>query len=139
MQPIDFPAVRDLTILIVDDNEDALEMLGTFLSSCGADVLQARSAVGALAYIDAKPQIDVMITDLSMPDMDGVELVRWLRRHPARAAMPAIALTGFPESYMDTAGFSAFLRKPADLDELCKTITSVIDQGSTPTDVQRAG
>jgi CheY-like chemotaxis protein len=128
MQPVDFPDVRNRIILLVDDNEDALEVLGTFLSSCGASILQARTAVDALAYIDTQPHIDVMVTDLSMPDMDGVELVRRLRRHPLRSAMPAIALTGFPESYKDTAGFTAFMLKPANLDDLCKTITTVIEQ-----------
>jgi CheY-like chemotaxis protein len=56
-------------------------MLATFLQACGAYVLQARSASGALAYIDTQPHSDLMITDVSMPEMDGTELVRRLRAH----------------------------------------------------------
>ena len=138
MQPLEFPDVRSLTILLVDDNEDALEVLGAFLGSCGASVLQARTAFDALAYIDTHPHIDVMITDLSMPGMDGFELVRRLRRHPSRSAMPAIALTGFPESYMDRADFTAFLLKPTSFDDLCKTITSVVGQSCPGSEMPRA-
>lgn len=147
MRALDLPDLSRRTILIVDDNPDSLDMLATVLRGCGAYVLQASSAVGALAYIDTEPGIDVMITDLSMPEMDGVELVRRLRRHPARASIPAIALSGFPalvrtgfyEFYKDPKGFDAFLRKPADLDELCKTITTVIDKRHWKTDSERAG
>lgn len=139
MRPLDLPDLRNRIILIVDDNDDALDMLGTFLRACGAYVLQAHSAAGALAYIDTQPRIDVMITDLSMPDMDGVELVRRLRKHPSRASTPAIALTGFYEFYMDTTGFDAFLRKPVNLDQLCKTITTAVGNGHPRSEAQRAG
>jgi hypothetical protein len=47
--PLDLPSLRGLTILIVDDNDDALELLTTFLNACHADVLSARTATGALA------------------------------------------------------------------------------------------
>jgi CheY-like chemotaxis protein len=139
MRPIALPDLSKRTILIVDDNDDALDMLGTFLRACDAHVLEARSAIGALAYIDNQPRIDLMITDLSMPDMDGIELVRRLRRHSSRASIPAIALTGFYEFYMDTTGFDAFLRKPVNLDDLCTTITTTIEKGHSRSDSQRAG
>jgi CheY-like chemotaxis protein len=139
MRPLDLPDLTSRTVLIVDDNGDALEMLGTFLRACGAYVLEARSAVGALAYVDTQPRIDVIITDLSMPDMDGVELVRRLRNHPSRASIPAVALTGFYEFYLDTTGFDAFLRKPVNLDELCKTIMTAIEKGHPRPESQRAG
>jgi two-component system CheB/CheR fusion protein len=147
MRALDLPDLSRLIILVVDDNNDSLEMLGTFLRACGAHVLQASSALEALTYIDTESQIDVLITDVSMPHIDGVELVRRLRRHPARASIPAIALSGFPalvrtgfyEYYKDPGGFDAFLRKPADLDELCKTITTAIRNRRRKTDSERAG
>src|SRR5688572_6248385 len=104
-------------------------MLGTFLRACGANVLQARSASAALGYVETQPRIDALVTDLSMPVMDGIELVRRLRDHPSRSNIPAIALTGFYESYLDTAGFTAFLRKPVDLDKLCKAIIDASERG----------
>jgi len=141
MRPLDLPDLSGRTILIVDDNDDALDMLGTFLRACGAYVLLARSAIGALAYVDTQSRIDAVITDLAMPDMDGVELVQRLRHHPLHSSIPAIALTGFYEFYMDTrnAGFTAFLQKPVNLDGLCKTITDAIENGHPASGSRRAG
>lgn len=112
----------------MDDNDDALDMLTTFLRACGAHVLAARGALTALSYVETEARIDAIISDLSMPAMDGVELVRRLRDHPKGRSIPAIALTGFHEQYMDptNAGFNAFLRKPVNLDGLCSTIRNVI-------------
>jgi len=86
----------------------------------GAHVLQARTGTGALAYVETQDHIDAIVTDLSMPHMDGVEMVQRVRRHRSRASLPAIAVIGFYEQYMDTkaAAFNAFLRKPVDFDEL---------------------
>ena len=127
--PPDLPNLSGRTILIVEDNDDALDMLSTFLRACGAHVLQARGALAALSYVETQPKIDAVITDLSMPNIDGVEFVQRLRAHRRGRSIPAIALTGFYEQYMNTqaAGFNAFLRKPVDFDDLCRTIRSVLD------------
>jgi CheY-like chemotaxis protein len=108
------------------DTVSASDMLTTFLHACGAGVLQARNAAAALAYVDTQQHIDVIISDISMPRVDGVELVRRVRER--RPSLPAIALTGFYEDYMDTrtAGFAAFLRKPVNLDELCRAIRNAV-------------
>jgi two-component system CheB/CheR fusion protein len=127
MRALDLPDLSGLTLLVVDDNDDALEMLTTFLTACDAQVLMARTASAALAYIETTAKIDALITDLSMPHMDGIELIQRVRRHPSRHLLPAIALTGFQERYMDARGFDAFLQKPANLDQLCTTIRSVIE------------
>jgi CheY-like chemotaxis protein len=78
----DLPDLSRLTLLAVDDNADALEVLGTILKACGAHVLEARDATDALAYVDTTPGLDAIITDLSMPGMDGVELARKVRQKP---------------------------------------------------------
>jgi CheY-like chemotaxis protein len=119
---LELPDLSRLTLLAVDDNADTLEVLGTILKACGADVLEARNARDALAYIDTTPALDAIITDLSMPGMDGVELARKVREQPSRRGLPLIALTGFPERYVDTSAFDAFLKKPFDFDELCRTV-----------------
>jgi two-component system CheB/CheR fusion protein len=127
VRPSNLPDLSGLTILVVDDNDDALEILGTLLRACGAHVLQARNAPAALAYVETEAKIDAVVTDLSMPAMDGVELVRRIRQSRPMRSIPAIALTGFYEHYMDThaAAFDAFLRKPVNFDELCKTIRRI--------------
>lgn len=126
MRSLDIPDFTGLTLLVVGDNDDSLEMLATFLQGCGASVLPARNGMAA-AYIEAAPKIDALITDLAMPVMDGAELVQRLRGHPTRHAVPAIAVSGFFQDYMDVRGFDAFLRKPVDPDELCRQIRAAVD------------
>jgi CheY-like chemotaxis protein len=128
MRPIKLPDLSGVTLIVVDDNDDSLRVLGEFLRACGAHVLEARGALTALSYVETQDKVHAIVTDLSMPNMDGVELVQRVRTHPRGRAIPAIALTGFYEQYMDTqsTGFNAFLRKPVDFDELCKTIRSVV-------------
>jgi CheY-like chemotaxis protein len=115
-----------LTLLVVDDDDAALGALTRLLTACGATVLRAGSASAALAYLNTAAKIDVLISDLSMPQMDGVELVQYVRRHPSRHRLPAIALSGDSPTYMDARGFNTFLQKPVDLDQLCVAIRSVI-------------
>jgi len=91
-KPLNLPDLSRLTLLVVDDNADSVEMLAAFLKACGARVLVARSAAGALAHVDAAPRLDAMVTDLAMPQMDGVELVRKVRARPDRTGLPVIAL-----------------------------------------------
>ncbi len=122
--PLDLPDLTGLTVLVVDDNDDAVEILATFLKACGAHVLFARSARDGLAHIEATPRLDAVVTDVSMPQMDGVEFARRIRQDPRRHSLPVIALTGFYEQHKKTAEFNACLRKPCNFDELCNTITS---------------
>ena len=107
---------------------DSLDMLTAFLRACGAQILQARTASGALAYIDGAPKLDAIVTDLAMPHMDGVELLKKVRAHPDWHGLPVIALTGFYEDYAGAEGFEAFLRKPVDFGLLCSAITALVER-----------
>jgi CheY-like chemotaxis protein len=120
--------LSDLKLLLVDDTEDSLDMLATFLRSCGCEIVTARTAAEALAHLDTDVELDAIVTDVSMPIMDGVDLVRKLRAHPTRHSLPAIAVTGFYELYAEGgAGFDAILRKPVNFEQLCATMRAVID------------
>ena len=124
--PLRLPDLQGLTILVVDDNEDAIEVLSTFLKACGAETLLARSAIGALGYVDTTLKMDAVVTDISMPQMSGVEFAQKVRGHPFRNRLPVIALTGFHEEHVSSrSAFDAFLRKPVDLDELAGAIRSL--------------
>jgi CheY-like chemotaxis protein len=118
------PDLSGVTVLIVDDDEDAIEVLSTMMNACGAEVLFARSATEGLAYLDTTPQVDVVVTDISMPNIDGYEFTRKIREHssPAHRSVPVIALTAFHQTYLITETFDAFLQKPVDLERLSAVI-----------------
>jgi CheY-like chemotaxis protein len=123
--PLKLPDLAGLTIIVVDDNADSVDVLGIFLKACGAKALVARSAMEGLTCIENTPKVDAIITDISMPHMDGVELARKVRAHEARKSIPVVALTGFYEDYPNAEEFDAYLRKPVNLEELGGVIRSV--------------
>src|SRR5688572_17049298 len=106
-------------VLLVDDNEDALEIVGSYLRHVGAVVTLARNGAEALGYLE-QTRAHVIVTDLSMPGMDGVEFVARLRGHRGQdeAPTPVIAVTAFPDKYgakrVEDAGFRSYLVKPVD-------------------------
>ncbi len=110
-------------ILIVDDNRDSLDMLCLLLQSEGAVVQTALGGAEGLRKAEGKP-VDLVISDLSMPEMDGHEFLLQLRRQPAHADVPAIALTGYGrEEDVERArevGFHRLLIKPLDFDALIR-------------------
>ena len=120
-----FPNLAGLTVLIVDDDPDTIEVLSSFLTSCAARVLFARSAPDGLAYVDREPKPDIVLTDLAMPGMDGVGFTRKIRE---RRSVPVIALTAFPEVYVTTEEFDAYLQKPVDFDRLCEVIKILLTE-----------
>jgi CheY-like chemotaxis protein len=128
MRPLNLPNLAGLTILVVDDHNDSLEMLDMFLSTCGASVKTARNVGTALAFVDSTPSIDAVVSDLSMPERDGFDLIRQPRRHKTRADLAAIALTGFYEEFANARreGYDVFLQKPVDFDKLCVAIQTAI-------------
>jgi diguanylate cyclase len=93
------PDLKGMTILVIDDDDDSLEVLSAFFEACGARSLIARNVAGGLAYLDPAAQQDAVITDLAMPGMDGAEFARRLRLHPTRRHLPVIAVTAFYETY----------------------------------------
>ena len=119
---------HELRIAIVDDNEDALELLAALLEAQGYEVLQARDGVAGLALIrEARP--NVAFIDLSLPELDGLGLVRQLCAEDQGLATRLIALTGYGEEadrlLTREAGFHAHLVKPATVN---KILTCIAEQ-----------
>lgn len=113
--------LEHLRVLIVDDSEDTIEMLRHLLRVDGALVTSARGALEAL-QIAAEKDFDVILSDISMPGVDGFEFLRRLRGLPGKRAVPVLALTGFGRAEdvarADAAGFFSHLTKPLDLKSL---------------------
>jgi len=117
--------LRGLRVLVVDDSEDTLDMLGMFLESSEAIVTIARSGAAALEQA-SKTEFDVILSDISMPVMDGFTFLKSLRKLPGNEGVPVFALTGFGRlediERTKTEGFAAHLTKPLDLDALVEKL-----------------
>ena len=118
------------SVLVVDDQPDARELIKRLLEDCAAEVLTAATADEALVLIEMR-RPDVLISDIGMPDADGYELLKRVRAlGPGRGGkVPAIALTAFARSEDRTralrAGFLVHVSKPVDPSELVATVASV--------------
>jgi PAS domain S-box-containing protein len=117
-------------ILVVDDSRETTEMLGKLLELEGAFVETARSGSEALQIAKAK-RFDLVISDISMPEMDGYQLLNELRQLPEMAEIPAVALTGYGRSddvkRTRDEGFAEHLTKPLDLDLLLQIVKRLTD------------
>jgi PAS domain S-box-containing protein len=120
--------LRGMSVLVVDDSEDTTEMVRHLLEIGGAAVNVATSGFEALRLASEK-QFDVVLSDISMPGMDGFEFIRKLRELPGKEHMPAVALTGFgrPEDVQRASdeGFHAHLTKPFDIETLATLLQNL--------------
>jgi PAS domain S-box-containing protein len=112
-------------VLLVDDNEDALQLLGEVLRGAGYQVAMAKDGPAALDALARFPA-DVAILDIGLPVMDGYEVARRMRKRLGPAAPKMIALTGYGrDSDRERArseGFAQHLTKPVDLASLLGAI-----------------
>jgi PAS domain S-box-containing protein len=116
-------------ILVVDDTRDALELLELLLTGEGAAVATASSGEEGLEAARGA-NFDLVISDISMPEMDGYEFLRRLRENPGYQETPAIAQTGFGREEdverARRAGFITHLTKPIDFDHLIRLAHMVL-------------
>jgi two-component system, chemotaxis family, sensor kinase CheA len=89
--PRPLPATR--RIMLIDDSAFFRDMLAPLIKAAGYQVTSIGSAAEALAAIRGGARVDVVVTDIEMPGMDGFELATALRNEPATAALPVIALS----------------------------------------------
>jgi signal transduction histidine kinase len=123
------PAAEDaggpVPVLVVEDSQETLELLQIFFSLRGYDVMGAASAAEAIARAREK-RPGIIISDISMPNVDGYTLLAELRRMPGLEAVPAIALTGHAmvedRERALAAGFAVHIPKPVDPEELLKVV-----------------
>jgi CheY-like chemotaxis protein len=115
--PIDPGLLRDIRLLVVDDEVDALELLQTTFETYGATVYAVTSAAEALAVFD-RVVPDVLVSDIGMPGEDGYSLIARVRKRTAAQGglVPAVALTAYasPSDRLAVlaAGYQAHVSKP---------------------------
>ena len=124
---------RPLTILIVEDVRDQREMYAAYFAAKRFTVLTARDGFSAIQLARAK-RPDIIVTDLSIPHLDGWETARRLTTDPATAHIPIIAcsghvLGGAAERAL-VAGCVAYVGKPCLPQDLLATVRRVLDQAA---------
>ena len=115
-------------ILTIDDSKTMRDMLMLTLADAGFDVLQAVDGQDGLDVLD-KERVDVVITDINMPRMDGYEVIRRVRANPEHKSMPILVLTTESEAekrnLARAAGATGWMVKPFDPDRLVATVRKV--------------
>ncbi len=128
------------TILIVEDNAISRRIARSFLVQAGFDVLEAHDARSAIAIVEAKPP-DLILQDMMLPDMDGVDLTNRIRQCPGCADIPIITLTGFSSRLLDpraiSARYSAWLVKPIDSYHLIEAVRAFLPKKEDEQDIGR--
>jgi CheY-like chemotaxis protein len=122
--------LRNVRVLVVDDEEDARLLLETTLAQYGADVTIASSAAEALQAIE-RTLPDVLLSDVGMPHEDGYSLIRRLRARPAAAGgdIPAVAITAYASANDRlaalSAGYQAHVAKPFEPREVAALVAQL--------------
>ncbi|MFZ4535916.1 response regulator [Propionivibrio sp.] len=118
------------TIMLVDDSATILLSISSILGKAGYTVEKANNAEVALTKFNAGIKIDLLITDLNMPGMNGIELIQEVRKMAPYKFVPILFLTTESQQSRKleakAAGASGWIVKPATADELLNTIKLVI-------------
>jgi two-component system chemotaxis response regulator CheY len=117
-------------VLVVDDSETVRQVLQLTLSNAGFDVIEADDGNDALNKLASAPVVDMLITDLNMPNMDGLELIQKIREDNKHRFTPIVMLT--TESSEEKkqagrdAGASGWIVKPFKPEQLLKVVKMVL-------------
>jgi len=122
---LELSVLSETNFLIVDDSEDTIQMLQELLKIGGGNVMTASNGTEALR-IAREHEFDVILSDISMPEMDGFEFLQRLREIDGRQDVPVVAITGFGRSddiaRVRAAGFYSHLTKPLNLQALAEVL-----------------
>jgi two-component system cell cycle response regulator DivK len=120
------------TVLIVEDNDKNMKLARDVLQAKGYATLEAVTGEEGVRLAKEKSP-DLVLMDIQLPGISGIEAFRQLRADARTAAIPVVALTASvtpsDRSQINTAGFSAFLGKPINLKEFLDTVKRLTDAG----------
>ena len=131
IEDIELPSLAGATILIVDDEPDTRLLVKRILEDRGARVLAAASATDALSLLTSD-KVDLLVSDIGMPRMDGYQLIGQVRALDSRRTgpLPAIAVTAYarPEDRQRSllAGYQTHIAKPLEARELVAAVASLL-------------
>ena len=123
------------TILIVEDNEKNMKLVRDILRHAGHDTLEAATGgEGVRLAVDKRP--DLVLMDIQLPDIDGIEALRRIREVKELDAMPVIAVSAsvMPDDQQKivSSGFDAFVTKPINLKQFLETVKRFLAGGRRP-------
>jgi DNA-binding response OmpR family regulator len=116
------------TILIVEDTVDTRELLHMYLTKEGFTVVLAADG-GEGLYRAKSDRPDLIITDIHMPNLSGIDMIKQLREESETARTPIIALTAYGKDFRDeatNAGADEAMQKPFEFEELVKMVKSLL-------------
>jgi CheY-like chemotaxis protein len=122
--------LRDRHVLLVDDEPAIRELFSMALQRAGADVAEAADGIAALKRVCVRAP-DVVITDVTMPRLDGIELIKRLRKNPVMRDVPIIVVSGQGGSdavaaLARQAGCDAVVSKPCTIEALLSAVNDTI-------------
>jgi signal transduction histidine kinase/CheY-like chemotaxis protein/CHASE3 domain sensor protein len=125
--------IRNKTVLIADDDVRNIYSISKSLEKHQMNVISAMDGKDALAKLESNPQIDVVLMDIMMPELDGYETIKTIRKNSKYKKLPIIAVTskammGDREKCI-SAGASDYISKPVDLDQLLSLLRVWLYQG----------
>ncbi|MBS2936356.1 response regulator [Nocardioides sp. J2M5] len=122
-------ASRQLRFLVVDDNEDIRDVFSRLVERAGHAAATAEDGQAAVERLQVET-FDVMLLDLTMPRMNGVEVVRWLREHPEVApTMKVVVISAWAGEHRATLqelGVDNVMQKPLRIQQLTDLITETL-------------
>jgi len=118
-------------ILVVDDCRTTRKIVSLYLNNAGYKTIAAGNGVEAIEKL-VSSEVDIIISDLNMPQMDGAGLVEWVRSNPSYRDIPFIILTtendNLRKSELIQKGASAFLSKPITKENLVEEVTRISER-----------
>ena len=123
---------KHTVVLLVEDDEQTRDFYRHVIKSAGYEVAAVEDGLAALSRVDIETP-DVIVLDLMLPRLGGVDVFQELRANPATTKIPVIAVTGSDRVVMsvDTSKFHYFLRKPVSPEELVGTIDKALGRSQT--------
>ena len=119
------------TVLVIEDEIAVSEVITAALEDEGYRILTAGDGQDALQTVQREPP-DAIVLDLRLPNVDGWQVVRWCRAHPATTAIPIIVVSGVRDALQDGDIKSlVFVEKPFDLDVLIALVEDAVSSSAT--------
>ena len=119
------PSARRKTILVVEDNELNMKLFHDLLETRGYNVVQTRNGMEALK-LARQHNPDLIIMDIQLPEISGLEVTKWIKEEDALKAIPIIAVTAFAmkgdEEKIRESGCEAYIAKPMSVINFLNTV-----------------